>query len=88
MSNQSSEGRAGFSRGEIENMCLLSAVPEDGCAVSELPSRLGLSPLLMEPVAEGLVPLINAGWLLESDDRVSVTPSGRAWLKDRISGIA
>lgn len=88
MTSQPGEPRSVLSRGEIENLCVLSAIPDDGCTLSELPARLGLSPLLEEPVTEAMAPLVNGGWVQESDGRVSATPSGRAWLKERLSGIA
>lgn len=75
-------------RGEIENLCLLSAIPDEGCGVDELPARLGLSPLLAEPVAEAIGPLVNAGWIQDLDGRVTVTSAGRIWVKERLSEIA
>lgn len=82
MSNESRDQRSILSRGEIENLCLLSAIPDDGCATSDLPARLGLSPLLKAPVAEAIAPLVSAGWVQESDGRVCLSQAGRAWLKE------
>ena len=85
MTSQPGDRRSAFSRGEIENLCLLSAIPQNGCALSELPVLLGLSPQLKEPVAEAITPLINAGWLREIDGRLTVSPEGRAWVKERMT---
>lgn len=87
MKTDSSDKRSVLSRGEIENACMLSAIPDEGCTFRDLSARLALSPLLEEPVAEAIAPLVNAGWVQESDGRVSVSQTGRAWLKDRTSGI-
>lgn len=87
MSNESSDHRSLLSRGEIENACLLNAIPDEGCALRELPARLGLSPLLEEPVAEAMTPLINAGWVHELEGRVALTPTGRSWLQEKLQGI-
>jgi len=76
-----------LSRGEIENLCLLSAIPDEGSAVNELPGRLGLSPLLAEPVEAAMIPLVNAGWIQHLDGRVAVTAAGRAWVKERLSEV-
>jgi len=75
-----------LSRGDIENLCLLSAIPDEGCAVSELPGRLGLSPLLADSVAEAVTPLANSGWIQNLDGRVVLTTAGREWMDERISG--
>lgn len=88
MSNESRDQRFVLSRGEIENACLLSAIPQDGCAWSELPARLGLSPLLEESVAEAVGPLVNGGWVQESDGRITVSVAGREWLKERLDALA
>jgi predicted transcriptional regulator len=87
MIREPGDPQSGPSRGEIENLCLLSAIPDNGCALSELPTRLGLSPLLVEPVAEAIGQLIDAGWIHELDGGVRVTSEGRAWLKEQLSGI-
>ena len=84
MSNESSDHRSVLSRGEIESACLLNVIPDEGCALSELPARLGLSPLLEEPVAESMIPLINAGWVHEAEGRVALSPTGRSWLQEKL----
>ena len=88
MNRKPGESQSAPSRGEIENLCLLSAIPDEGCALSELPVLMGLSPLLEEPVAEAIVPLVNAGWVQEVDRCVSVSAAGRAWLEERLSEMA
>lgn len=74
-------------RGEIENLCLLSAIPAEGCALGELSVRLGLSPLLAEPIAEAVMELKIAGWVQEADGRISATVTGRAWLKEQLADV-
>ncbi len=88
MSSESNEERAVFTRGGIENLCLLSAIPDEGCAIGDLSVLLGLSPHLKESVAEAIGPLIETGWVQESDDRVAVSSAGRAWLSEQLSRIA
>ncbi|MBY0307971.1 MAG: hypothetical protein K2Q09_04440 [Phycisphaerales bacterium] len=83
MSSESTDQHTVLARGEIENACLLSAISDEGCSLSDLPARLGLSPLLKEPVSEAIAPLVSAGWVQESDGRVSLSQAGRAWLKER-----
>lgn len=88
MTSQSDEDRSGISRGEIENLCVLSAIPENGCTLTELPARLGLSPLLLEPIAQAVDPLISTGWVEVTDDHVSLTSEGRKWLSERLSEVS
>ncbi len=86
--NHAPEGdRVVVSRGEIESLCMLHAIPADGCRVADFPNLLGLSPLLAEAVAEAIVPMVNSGWIQEQDERVEVTTAGRAWLKERLAEI-
>lgn len=86
--NRTSDGdRVLVSRCEIESLCMIRAIPVDGCGVDELPGRLGLSPVLAQAVAEAIVPLVNAGRVQVQDDRVVVTVAGRAWLLKRLSEI-
>lgn len=83
MNSESGDRRSVLSRGEVENACILSAISDEGCALSDLPARLGLSPLLGEPVKVAIAALVNAGWIQEADGSVSVTQSGRAWLNEQ-----
>ena len=76
-----------LSRGEIEELCLLSVIPDEGCTVNELTSRLGLSLLLAEAVKEATVKLANAGWVQELDGRVTITAEGKAWAKERKGSV-
>ena len=87
MIDRADADRVAVSRGEIENLCMIHAIPADGCRVDELPGLLGLSPLLAEAVAEAIVSMVNAGWIREHDNRLEVTPAGHAWLKERLSEI-
>ena len=73
-------------RGKIEELCLLSAIPDEGCAVDELPNRLGLSPLLAGAVEKASVGLLNAGLIQALDGRVAVTAEGKAWVEDHQRG--
>ena len=87
MIDDTREARLRLGRGDIESLCLLGAIPKSGCTLSELSARLGLSPLLAESVAEAIAPLINAGWIHESDDRMYVTAAGHAWLTEQLAGL-
>ncbi len=69
-------------RGEIEELCLMSAIPDEGCTLDELPIRLGLSPQLADAVKEAIVKLVNAGRIQELDGRVAVTVEGKSWVKE------
>jgi DNA-binding IclR family transcriptional regulator len=71
-------------RGEIENLCILHAVGDQGCPLGELPERLGLSPTLVVAVAESLTGLLGMGWLTREDETVTQTEEGRAWLGRRL----
>lgn len=70
-------------REEIENLCILHAVGDQGCPLADLPERLGLSPTLVAAVAESLTGLIGLGWLVRNE-KVMLTEEGRAWLGRRL----
>lgn len=82
MNDELGDTRSLRPRGEIENLCILSAIPEEGCALPDLPARLGLSLLLQGPIAEAILPMVNAGWVqITSGDQVHLTDVGREKLK-------
>lgn len=76
-----------LSRGDIENLCIVSAIPDDGCAWRDLAARLGLSPLVVASIAEAMVHLIAAGWIQNLDGRVEVTGPGRTWAEGRVAAL-
>ena len=80
--NRSNE-RATVARAEIETMCILEAIPAQGCELSVLPETLGLAPTLLSPVTAALEPLLASGWIEISDGRVQMTSAGRSWLDQR-----
>ncbi len=73
--------RAGLSRSEIESLCMLHAIGRDGCELSELPEKLGLSPALAEPVAAAVQPLITDGLVDVAGAQVELTVEGRSKLR-------
>jgi hypothetical protein len=77
----------GPSREEIETLCVLHAVGPHGCPEGGLAARLGLSPALASAVAEGIAPLIRAGWVDLQDDQLSLTESGNRRLRERLSEL-
>jgi len=81
------EQRRAPSREEIESLCILDAVGDDGCEAGELAARLGLSPTIAYAVAEGAAPLIGAGLLERRGDRFTLTDSGYAWLRERLTEL-
>ena len=84
--NRSSE-RVTVSRAEIETMCMLEAIPSQGCDLSALPETLGLAPTLLVPVTASLDPLLASGWVEVLDGRVQLTSAGRSWLDQRKSEL-
>lgn len=84
--NRSSE-RATVSRAEIETICMLEAIPEQGCDLIALPEKLGLAPTLLSPLTAALEPLIDSGWAEICEGRVQITSTGRAWLGGRKSEL-
>ena len=75
------------SRAEIEGLCILHAVGPDGCPESDLAGRLGLSPALAGAAIRSIGSLVDAGWLAQEDNRISLTGAGRAWLEERLSQL-
>jgi hypothetical protein len=73
-----------LSRGEVEKLCILHVVGEDGCPADELAGRLGLSDSLAAAIAAGTEPLVQAGLLTIEDDWLDVTDAGRALLAARL----
>jgi hypothetical protein len=71
-------------REEIEELCILHAIGARGCALGELPERLGLSPTLVGVVTESLAGLLGAGRLERAEDVIIQTTEGRAWLARRL----
>lgn len=74
-------------REEIEELCILHAIGARGCALGELPERLGLSPTLVGVVTESLAGLLGAGRLARERDVVFPTAAGRAWLAKRLGEL-
>lgn len=65
-----------LSRAEIETLCLLTAVGSAGCSLAQLPARLGLSPMLEDPLSAATRPLVDTGLLAIDGDRFLVTQRG------------
>lgn len=87
MIESSDADRVAVSRGAIENICMIHAIPTDGCSVNELPALLGLSPLLAEAVAEAIAPMVDAGWVQIQEGHLAIMAAGRAWVEDRLTEI-
>ncbi len=71
-------------REEIENLCIVHAIGDQGCPLGDLPARLGLSPSLAAAVTESLTGLIGMGWIRRADETLTRTEEGRAWLRRRL----
>lgn len=71
-------------REEIENLCILHAIGDQGCPLGDLPARLGLSPTLVSAVTESLTGLLGTGWIRREDDTLTQTEKGREWLTRRL----
>lgn len=83
----SDEATTNPSREEIETLCLLYAVGEGRRSLTDLTSRLGLSPALVGAVTESIQPLVTAE-LLELDEQgVTRTDAGARHLDDRLRGL-
>ena len=74
-----------ISRAEIEALCLLDAVGDRGCSISDLPARLGFSSLLSQPVNEAIEPLVASGWIERRRDTVALTDAGHRHLHERLA---
>lgn len=74
----------GPSREEIEILCILHAIGQHGCRADNLATLLGLSPGLASAVADGIGPLISAGWVDLHDDHLSLTDAGFQRLTHRL----
>lgn len=81
MKGQSNNDRDALTRGEIERLCLLGAIPDSGCTPEELTPRLGLSPLLHGAVAAALAPLVDSGLVEKSEASVVRSQSGERELR-------
>jgi hypothetical protein len=75
--------RAPLSRAEIETLCMLEAIPEQGCEVREMPVRLGLTSALGESVNVAFESLQAAGWIVIEAGWVKRTLRGQDWLVER-----
>lgn len=84
--DRSSE-RATVSRAEIETICMLEAIPEEGCELRVFPAKLGLDPTTLSPVTAALEPLMASGWVEVHEARVQITLAGRSWLDQRKSEL-
>jgi hypothetical protein len=66
-----------LSRADIEIICMLAAISPSGCAVSELPARLGLAPALLDPVTQAVDELAMRNLVTRQGERLALTDSGR-----------
>lgn len=71
-------------RCEIESLCVLAAIPKEGCTHAKLAGRLGLSPLLEVAISESIEKLHELGWIQNSDGCLTVTPAGQNHLKNSL----
>lgn len=72
--------RRGLSRADVECWCVLSAIA-DGCSLSDLLARLGLSPLLVGVMRQVVSGLEQDGLVEVVQERISSTDRARAWLR-------
>ena len=79
--------RGGLPRSEIESLCILYAISSQGCDLSDLPAKLGISPALTDPVAEAVLQLASVGLVEVLNVRAELTAEGKAWLKQHLSEI-
>lgn len=77
--------KARLTRHDIETMCILLALREGGCPMETLATRLGLAIALVEPLAGCIAPLVRDGTVVTTDDRVSLSTRGHAWLTARLA---
>ena len=66
-----------LSRADIEIICMLAAISPSGCAVSELPARLGLAPALLDPVTQAVDELATRNLVTRQGERLALTDAGR-----------
>ena len=86
--DQAPNGTSKLSRGDIETLCVLHAVGEQGCPAGDLAERLGLSSTIASEIAAGMDSLASSGLLELEDERFSLTAAGRARLAARSGGGA
>lgn len=84
---ETSKKPAGISRGEIERLCLLYALAEEGGAMSRVTARLDLSSELEAAVTEAAMTLVATGWVEPIDARFCVTDAGRDHLRTRLAAL-
>lgn len=73
------------SREEIESACILYVIGRAGCPADKLATLLGLSPQLTTAVANSVAPLVNAGWVVQNNQQLSLTDAGQLWLKEHLT---
>ncbi len=76
-----------LSREEIETLCVLYVIGEDGCPMSELAQRLGLSLTLNEALVDAMNDLIDRDLLTCCEGRFVLTENGAATLETRLSEV-
>jgi len=76
-----------LSREEIETLCVLSAIGEEGCPIGDLATRLGLSRTLAGAVADGMRALVDQGLLACEDDQFFLTEEGVDMLETRLAEL-
>ncbi len=75
------------SREEIETLCVLFVVGDDGCPVGELAQRLGLSPTLNGALAGAMNDLIDRDLLACCEGQFVLTENGAYNLETRLSAL-
>ncbi len=77
-----------LSRGDIETLCVLHVVGDEGCPAADLAGRLGLSPTIASEIAAGMDSLVGSGLLELEKGRFSLTEAGRVRLGARSGSAA
>lgn len=72
-----------LSRGDIETLIVLHVVGDDGCPVSELAARLGLSDTIAAEISTGMESLVTSGLLAVEEGCFHLTETGRDRLERR-----
>jgi hypothetical protein len=76
-----------LSREEVERLCFLHLVGQDGCPVVELAGRLGLSRGLNAAACRAAEMLVGGGWLETHNDTYLLSVKGQRYLLDRLQEL-
>lgn len=76
------------SRQEIEALCILHAIGDDGCEAHALAGRLGFPNTLANTISLGASSLVEQGLVCVEAARFSRSDKGARWLRERLAELS